>query len=205
MSKLSRSILAIGLSAIVIGGVIVASGERGNQREDLVFVTEQESLRNALKIFPEGSQEQQVDPATPMLLDPIGILQAPTIGLDVVVVDYEQLSDLNVAVGRMHFSAVPGAPGMSIIIGHRTGFGSPFLDLDQLRIGDQMQFVQPSGVPLFYKVTAVDIVLPSDGIDQYTKRTDISQLVLVTCHPKYSTDERLIIVAEFDPSATTAA
>ena len=55
----------------------------------------------------------------------------------------------------------------------------------------QLYFVDTPGV-----YDAERIVSPSADLSEFDDANAASQLILVTCHPKYSVEERLIIVAK---------
>jgi sortase (surface protein transpeptidase) len=58
---------------------------------------------------------------------------------------------------------------------------------------------------LNFSVTRNDIVSPSIDLSTYDNKDDIPQVILVTCHPEYSTEERLVIVAELRASSAESA
>src|ERR671919_200097 len=79
------------------------------------------------------------------------------------------------------------------IAGHRTTYGAPFWDLDQVRPGDEIRLVTEEGA-FRYEVTQTRDVLPSEG---WVLRNDGDpSLVLTTCTPRFSAALRLIVFAE---------
>ena len=80
-----------------------------------------------------------------------------------------------------------------MISGHRTTYGAPFHELDQLESGDRIEVETAVGVHI-YEVRDVRIVKPSAL--WVTNPRDGAWLTLTTCHPKFSARQRLIVFAE---------
>lgn len=182
---------------VLSGASLVARGEWQKRSEDRAFGAAQVAMRQAIGVFPEGADDSA--PTTEQTVDTnrvTGLIEAPTIGLSVAVVDYTNYSDLETAVARMTTSAELGKSGTSVIVGHRTGFGKPFFDLDRLKVGAPITVTLRDGTVYKYSVSLQKIVSPSSDLSEFKDSTLRSQLFLVTCHPKYSTEERLIIVAK---------
>jgi sortase A len=79
------------------------------------------------------------------------------------------------------------------IAGHRTTYLHPFLNLDRVRRGDRIELVTRHGT-FVYEVDRT-FVLPEAGSGVVLEQTVRPTLVLTTCHPKYSSRERLIVTA----------
>jgi sortase A len=79
------------------------------------------------------------------------------------------------------------------IAGHRTTYGAPFHDLDDLERGDQIELVMPYG-RFEYRVERTRIVPPT--ATWVTDRVDHDRLVLSACHPLYSAAQRIVVFAE---------
>jgi len=88
---------------------------------------------------------------------------------------------------------LPGQPGNAVISGHRTTYGRPFLDLDQLVDGDEIEVETALGIST-YAVRDILIVQPTDV--WVTDHIDGAWLTLTTCNPRFSAAERLVIQAE---------
>jgi len=83
------------------------------------------------------------DPAVARLFfpdggDPTARITIPAIGLDKVVVEGVQVEDLRRGPGHYTSTPMPGQPGNAAIAGHRTTYGAPFHDIDQLQPGDEV-------------------------------------------------------------------
>lgn len=117
------------------------------------------------------------------------------IGLDWTVVEGVGEADLRNGPGHYPLTPLPGQAGNSAIAGHRTTYGAPFFDLDQLAVGDMIQVTTVQGT-FDYKIFDVFIVAPDayEVLDADPERRAI--LTLTTCNPKYSAAERLIVQAE---------
>jgi sortase A len=98
---------------------------------------------------------------------------------------------------------MPGHEGNSAIAGHRTTYGAPFGDLDQLAVGDEIKVETVQGA-FTYKVTEQLVVDPSQvevldpTPDPARTGHQLSTLTLTTCNPKYSAEQRLIIKASLE-------
>ena len=79
------------------------------------------------------------------------------------------------------------------IAGHRTTYGAPFRDLDDVNLGDAIQLTIDSS-KFHYIVDQIDIVEAIGGEYVLYDRGD-DRLTLTTCHPKYSASQRLIVSA----------
>ena len=187
--------LILSAALLLSGSLLVLAGEWQKRSENREFGAAQVAMRQAIGVFddeaPTAAESENLPDASRIQ----GILDAPNIGLSVVMVDYEEYDDLETAVARMGTSAALGQPGSSVIVGHRTGFGQPFFDLDRLKIGQEITVTLKDESLLHYEVSRQEIVSPLSNLSEFDNNQSTSQLILVTCHPKYSTKERLVIVA----------
>ena len=85
----------------------------------------------------------------------------PSIGLDWIVVEGVQVADLKKGPGHFHETPMPGQLGNAAIAGHRTTYGAPFFDLDDLEPGDLIE-VQTLVGTFIYEVTGTEVVNPSE-------------------------------------------
>ena len=139
----------------------------------------------------------------------IGRILIPRMSLDSPLLEMANCDDqVNLNRGPAHIggTAAPGSAGNCAIAGHRSTYGAPFGDLDQLAPDDLIEVRTVQG-SFRYRVTEQVIVAPSDisVIDPVLKNPDDSSqgfaatLTLTTCNPKYSAAQRLIIKAELEP------
>jgi sortase A len=121
------------------------------------------------------------------------ILQIPSIDVDVVVVQGTDVVDLKSGPGHYGRTDDPWDPeGRVGIAGHRTTYGAPFWDLNEVRPGDDIRLVTELGT-FDYEVTGVREVLPSAA--EVLRATRQPSLVLTTCTPRFSAARRLIVTA----------
>ena len=79
--------------------------------------------------------------------------------------------------------------GTVILFGHRTMYGSPFLELDKLKKGDKVYLEWP-GIGKVEYIVVKSFIVPASyrmSVEQGEK------LFLITCHPLGSTKDRLIV------------
>jgi sortase A len=146
-------------------------------------------------------------PATATTLAPIavpaggnalGIISIPKIGVNQVVVEGVDVDDLRKGPGHYPFTQLPGHAGNTAIAGHRTTYGAPFGNLDQLNAGDRITVTTVQG-KFTYQVTTQQVVDPSDVAVLAAPPAPahpgpkIATLTLTTCNPKYSAAQRLVV------------
>jgi sortase A len=119
-------------------------------------------------------------------------ISIPAIGLDKVVVQGVEVSDLKKGPGHYVDSPLPGQPGNAAIAGHRTTYGAPFNRIDELKAGDEILVTTLQG-SFRYEVREQLIVAPDqvDVLDDF----DDNRLTLTSCHPKYSARQRIVVVS----------
>lgn len=137
----------------------------------------------------------------PELGEPVARLDIPRLDVRQVVVMGVGTGELKKGPGHFPDTPLPGQLGNAAIAGHRTSYGAPFGDLDRLEVGDEIVVETVQGT-FTYRVSGSQVVAPTavevvDTVDP-TRAT----LTLVTCHPKYSTKERLIVSAELDTTVS---
>jgi sortase A len=134
--------------------------------------------------------------AKPEIGDAFAIIRIPSIERlqeGWAVVEGVSRRTLRAGAGHMPSTPLPGQPGNSVISGHRTTYGAPFHELDILVEGDIIEVETALGVHI-YSVTGIEIVGPRDlwVIEDRGGAT----LTLTTCHPKFSSRQRLVVFAE---------
>jgi sortase A len=153
---------------------------------------------------PSTTQPSPTTTLAPFAAPPEGDVMArigiPKIGVDQYVVEGVAVDDLRKGPGHYPSTQMPGHEGNSAIAGHRTTYGAPFGDLDQLAAGDDIRVVTVQG-DFHYKVTELRVVDPSQievldpTPDPARAGHDLATLTLTTCNPKYSAKTRLIVRA----------
>ncbi len=165
------------------------------RRDDLVVpstttTTTPSSTTTSLQVVE--LPELQVEPEVPVG-EPFARLIIDRIELDAVIFEGVDRTTLKSGPGHMPGTPLPGQPGNAVISGHRTTYGRPFYDLDQLVAGDEIEVETALGIST-YAVRDILIVAPTDVWVVDPK--DGAWLTLTTCNPRFSAKERLIIQAE---------
>lgn len=158
-------------------------------------------------IAPDGQPEptETREPIAIVEGDPVAIIELPTIGVKKFVVAGVQTADLKKGPGHYPDTPFPGELGNAAIAGHRTTYGEPFRQLDELELGDEIKVTDLFGREFVYRVTGTQIVGPSDSWVVATTDPTRAVLTLTTCHPEFSAKQRLIVSAELDTTISTPA
>jgi len=150
--------------------------------------------------LPPGATTTLAPLTVPPPGDALGIIAIPRLGVNQIFVEGVDVADLRKGPGHYPSTQLPGHEGNSAIAGHRTTYGAPFGDLDQLAPGDKIDIATVQG-KFTYKVTEKRVVDPNevsvlDPIpDPARAGHDLAMLTLTTCNPKYSAAQRLIVQA----------
>ena len=114
------------------------------------------------------------------------------------VVQGVSLNHLQKGPGHYPGTALPGGKGNFAVAGHRTTYGAPFFNLDQLRQGDEVIVTARTGKRYTYRVRTQQVVDPGETwvIGPDPLETGKKMLTLTTCNPRFSNAERLIVFAE---------
>jgi sortase A len=123
---------------------------------------------------------------------PVGLIQIPRIGVNKIVVEGTAIEDLKNGPGHFNGTPLPGQSGNAAIAGHRTTYGAPFGDIDQLEVGDEIKVTTILGEAT-YEVAGQRIVDPSQ-VEVVGDFGD-NRLTLTACHPKYSAAKRIVVWA----------
>lgn len=129
--------------------------------------------------------------------DAIAKIEIPRIGLDDIIVAGVETGDLKKGPGHFPNTPLPGQLGNSAIAGHRTTYGQPFRNVDQLENGDEIQVTTLNGV-FVYEVTGQSIVEPSDYQVVATTDPTTANLTLTSCHPVFTARQRIVIFSELN-------
>jgi sortase A len=140
-------------------------------------------------------------PPVPADGDPVGVIKIDKIGIDKVVVEGTTVSDLRKGPGHYTGTPMPGQLGNAAIAGHRTTYGAPFGDLDQLSKGDKISVQTLTGTwvyelfedPFAVKPTQTEVL---DHTVDLASGQELATLTLTTCDPKYQATERLVVKAK---------
>jgi LPXTG-site transpeptidase (sortase) family protein len=177
-----------------------------NAGEETVILEDQEQGIDANSTEVEDSEDVPIMDFSPDGLDieaeseltaedffPMKIT-IPKIELEYVVLEGTDSVTLKKGAGHESVTPLPGEEGRCTISGHRTTYGAPFNRVDELEEGDLIYLETQDNKSYVYAVTALEIVKPTDV--WILESTGKEELLLTTCHPKYSARTRLIIISE---------
>jgi sortase A len=125
----------------------------------------------------------------------VGQVTIPRIGLDGwKIVQGVSVRQLKRGVGHYPRTPLPGQEGNAALAGHRTTYGAPFQDIDDLRPGDEVVVETLAQGRFRYEVTGTRVVSPSE-VSVLADQGD-DRLTLTACDPKYSARRRIVVSAE---------
>lgn len=187
-----RAVLRFVASVMMVSGALLITDAAVTllwQEPVSAFVAEREqaALKDALFDPPERVLRRE-----PLEGDAIARIEIPAIGVSEYVVEGTDTADLRKGPGHYPDTPLPGDRGTSAIAGHRTTYGAPFRDIDDLERGQAIRVDMPDG-RFVYRVERVTVV---DDEDRSVLRpAGYRRLMLSACHPLYSAAERVIVFA----------
>ena len=125
--------------------------------------------------------------------DSLTRIKMPAIHVDTVVVEGTTPTALRAGAGHYAQTPLPCEKGNVAIAGHRTTYGKPFADVDQLRVGDQIELNTPIG-GCVYELKKPPFVVDKADLS-VLKQTSDKTLTLTSCHPTGSAAKRIIVQA----------
>lgn len=154
----------------------------------------------ALTFATEKTEASSAQPK-PQNGDPIGMLIIPKIDLKTPIVEGAAPENIKYAVGHLPSSGTLNGLGKTdqnfAIAGHRSyTYGQFFNRLDELAKGNQI-ILTTKNKEYTYKIYDKKIVKPTDVEVIYPVKGK-SIITLITCHPKHSNKQRLIVFAELE-------
>jgi sortase A len=174
-----------GLLMIADAGVTLAWQEPISA---LLAERQQSSLRTELRDPPDRVLRRR-----PLEGDAIAKLDMPAIGKTTYVVEGTDMGTLRKGPGHYPETPLPGEKRTVAIAGHRTTYGAPFRNIDDLRRGDTIKLSMPDG-DYVYRVEKNQIV---DNDATWVKRdVGYDRLVLTACHPLHSAAQRVAVFAK---------
>ena len=126
-----------------------------------------------------------------------GRIELPTLERSFIVAEGTDTATLRKGPGHYPSTGMPGQGRTVALAGHRTTYGAPFADLDELRRGERIVVTMPYG-RFTYRVDRRRIVEPSAW--WVTRGAGHERLVLTTCHPPFSAAQRLVVFARLTGS-----
>lgn len=132
---------------------------------------------------------------------------APVNPNPLVVVSGTDDAALRRGPGAYRDTAGPGEQGNFVVVGHRTTYGAPFYDIDDIRPGDLVHVTDPSGERFTYRIMEGNSEV-SPGVriigksDLWVLNRDPlglgegNYLTLLSCHPRFSSAQRIVAFGE---------
>ena len=214
----SKAFQALGRSLIILGGLtllfvayqlwgtgVLTDRYQSDLEEDfselIDVVEETTSTTNA----PETNESVESNYAE-LLWRPEGQAMAqlviPKMGLTATIVSGVSSESLRRGPGHFPDTPMPGMPGNSAIAGHRTTWGAPFGNIEKLEPGDEIKIQTIQGsftyVVLEQNAGRGNFIVSPNEFDVLNQNFNSSpnRLTLVSCHPKLTARNRIIVVAE---------
>lgn len=187
--------IIVGLSLILAGLLTLAGVYAYIYYSDRQAASAQEELLRQWEEEPTSCEDGNVSVG-----DGIARIIAPRIDLDAIVVELWGLNDaanLRRGPGHIPATAYPGQPGNCVISGHRTTYGAPFRNIEQLSGGDEIILITAEK-RYIYEVYEQRIVLPTDLT--VLEQAGAPKITLTACHPWYSAAQRIVVIARLSRS-----
>jgi sortase A len=187
-----RAVLRFVASVMMVSGALLIADAAATllwQEPVSAVVAEREqvALKDALFDPPERVLRRK-----PLKGDAIARIEIPSIEVSEYVVEGTDTGSLRKGPGHYPDTPLPGEPGTAAIAGHRTTYGAPFREIDQLDRGQRIVVDMPDG-RFVYRVERTRIVDDQDL--SVLEPVGYKRLMLSACHPLYSAAERVIVFA----------
>ena len=187
-----RAVLRFVASVMMVSGALLIADAGITlvwQEPVSAFVAEREQvkLKDALFDPPERVLRRK-----PLKGDAIARIEIPSIDVSEYVVEGTDTGSLRKGPGHYPETPLPGDDGTTAIAGHRTTYGAPFRDIDDLKRGQVIAVDMPDG-RFVYRVEGTAIVDDSDL--SVLEPVGYRRLMLSACHPLYSAAQRVIVFA----------
>ena len=145
-----------------------------------------------------ATQYAKPQPVQPQFGGLVGRISIPSIGVSKYVVAGVRLKDLERGPGLFPGSPLPGQKGNVAIAGHRTTFGAPFSRIDEIQNNEKIILESRDGTFTYRVNGEPKIVSATDVAVVKTTNPDIATITLVSCYPKWTSTQRIIVVAILD-------
>ena len=134
------------------------------------------------------------------------VAESKDVNASVVVIPslgvFEKINNVSISQG-VYIDVTSNIPtkGDTVLYGHRTLQGSPFLRLDALKKGDVVTVEWPGIGEVNYTVKKSEIIDPTNFLylnESHVNDVNNQELYLVTWHPIVSSAQRLVVTADLD-------
>ena len=129
--------------------------------------------------------------------DVLGTLVIPRLGIRTPLSEGVTRRQLARGPGHYPWTWLPGNGETVAVAGHRTTHGGPFRELPRLARGDAIYIVMRrrfGGRSFRYRVTGSALLPPDAGLS-LVRDKGFERLVLTTCHPPGSANQRYAVFA----------
>jgi len=126
-------------------------------------------------------------------LDPVGEISIPSINCDWMIVEGSDDGALSRGPGHIQETQLPGMGGNFAVAGDRVLYGAPFLDLDDVVVGDEVTVRMPYAT-FVYRVNETFIVTPDDT--SVLRPVGYDAITLLTCDPPWDVKQRIVVRGE---------
>ncbi|MFA6001185.1 MAG: class D sortase [Thermoleophilia bacterium] len=123
-------------------------------------------------------------------LGPVGEIYLPKIDVKWMIVQGSDKEALKKGPGHIQETTLPGAGGNFAVAGDRVLYGAPFLNLNEIAVGDQVKVKMPYGT-FIYRVNDTFIVTPDDV--SVLQPVGCDAITLLTCDPPWDIKQRIVV------------
>lgn len=113
-------------------------------------------------------------------------------------------------------TAGPGQQGNFVVVGHRTTYGAPFYDIDDIRPDDLVHVTDPDGRRYTYRILegssevspGARIIAPDDLWVLNNDPLNMGRgtyITLISCHPRFSAAQRIVAFGELVDESTLSS
>ncbi len=181
----------------------VEQNRAASEFEDLrdEFITAEDTERRAAKAASGGGVRREVRRLARRFEnqvsegDAIGRLGVPSMGGDHTILQGTDTDTLQKGPGRYPETQLPGQGGTLGIAGHRTTYGAPFRNINDVEAGDEIMLELPYA-RFTYEVKRTRIVEPT--ATHIVRDVGRERIVLTACHPLYSAEQRYAVFADLE-------
>jgi sortase A len=195
LSRMRAVLRFVASVMIVSGALLIADAAITLLWQEPVSAVVAERQQNQLEkelLDPPPEVAKRIREKRPLPGDAIGEIVLPSLDKRYFLVEGTDTGNLRKGPGHYPDTPLPGERGTVAIAGHRTTYGAPFRDIDDLTRGQRIVISMPYGRYL-YRVDKQQIV--DDSALWITDAVGYDRLVLSACHPLYSATQRLAVFA----------
>jgi len=204
-----RAVRSIGNIFIVLGLTLllfVAYEEIGtslitnHRQEVLAEVFDPQILKPSVRPTVSGSPTPVAKPVKYNGPTPLFRLTIPRLGSGWSRIVVQGISLYSLAYGPGHYpqTQLPGQVGTVGLACHRTGWGSPCININQMRVGDRIYIDTAAGRYTYTVTSPPKQIEKTDGwvLNGDPSSKDPYKLAITTCTPPHTSLHRLVIWAD---------